>query len=165
MKIIKLTLLSFGILFGSAVFAQERMHMNKKDRMSKEVSQEIRSDNFGHDLDLTAKQREQIAEIRKRTNEERPKLRNTENMDKSKLGEAMKELRNKERADISRILTDEQRVKFEAKREKRRSNHEKKDHKSQMKKSSNRMGHKKGKRGASHQNINKENKQLLPAKE
>ena len=164
MNKIKLSLLSFGILFGSVVFAQETKQLSQQ-KLSNEQNMEKRADNFGRDLDLSAEQREKIADIRKRTNEERQNLKNDLRTDNSNRGTAMQNLRLKEREEISKVLTPEQALKFDAMKENRRTNHQKRDHKYQNQNSQNKKF--KGERQVrkNHHKSLKQQNQIAPEKE
>ena len=163
MHILKLSLLSFGILFGSTVFAQDKMELSKK-QLSNQPRQEIRGNDLSQELELSEKQKEQISEIRKRTNEDRLKLKNTHRMDKARLGDSMKELRAKEREEISKILTPEQLVKFDASKDKRQRKFQKQRNTYPIKKSPNK-DLKDARKMEIIQNPEKAKKQLAPSKQ
>lgn len=118
MNKIKLTVLSFGILLGSTVFAQDQ-----KQAISKEQRQEMHMDKLATELTLTDVQKEQITVLRKNSMEARKKVKNDASLDEAGKKSAMKALQQQNKAKMAEILTEEQALKLKEIRQ------EKKEHK------------------------------------
>lgn len=121
MNTIKLAALSFGILFGSVVFAQQQSQLSKH-KLSKEQRMEMRQDNLSKDLELTKEQSEKMTVLREFTMKEREKLRKDTSLDASKRSEAIKALNAKQKEEMTKILTTEQATKLKEKKMNRPSN-------------------------------------------
>jgi Spy/CpxP family protein refolding chaperone len=118
MNKIKLTVLSFGIILGSTVFAQDQ-----KQAISKEQRQEMHMDKLATELTLTDVQKEQITVLRKNSMEARKKVKNDASLDEAGKKSAMKALQQQNKAKMAEILTEEQALKLKEIRQ------EKKEHK------------------------------------
>ncbi|HUI32685.1 MAG TPA: hypothetical protein VLY84_03635 [Dysgonamonadaceae bacterium] len=126
MNKIKLAALSFGILFGSTVFAQQQNQISKKNQLSKEERMEMRQDNFSNDLNLTKEQQEKMNVLRESTMKERERLKNDSSLDGPRRGEAMKALNLKHKQEMSKILSDEQATQLHSNKINRSSHYGKK---------------------------------------
>lgn len=160
MNKIKLVALSFGFLFGSAVFAQQQNQLSKNE-MYKEQRMEMRQNNLSKDLDLTKEQSEKMTVLRESIMKEREKLRNDSNLDASKRSEAMKALNVKQKEEMTKILTTEQATKLNEKKMNRSSNFGKKHSKKHPNKKFDKQ-----RKGAKKNTKNKDiNANLAPAKD
>lgn len=121
MKTISLAVVGLGIFIGSVAFAQE-----KKKEITKEQRMELRMEKLSKDLDLTEKQKVDIIELRKDSQEARLTLKNDESLDEAAKKSAMKTIQLDNRAKMAEILTVEQSEKLEEMKKERRENHKKK---------------------------------------
>lgn len=161
---IKFSILGLGILFGSAVFAQETKQLSQK-KVMKEQHMEKRMDHFGEKMELTADQKAKITEIRKNSALERQKIKDDAVADKTKKAEAFQAIYTKERTEIGKILTPEQSLKWEKMQNDRGAMVGKKDYKYPNKGERNEKFRGDRKSGKSQYKESKRQNKLIPAKE
>ena len=126
MNKIKLSILSFGILFASAAIAQDQ-----KPEMNKEQRIEKRMDQLAQELELTPTQKDQMTALNKQTFESREKVKNDASLDEAGKKQALKLLNKIKKAKMAEILTEEQAAKLKAMKAEKKS---KSVQKKQMKK-------------------------------
>ena len=126
MNKIKLSILSFGILFASAAIAQDQ-----KPEMNKEQRIEKRMDQLAQELELTPTQKDQMTALNKQTFESREKVKNDASLDEAGKKQALKLLNKTKKAKMAEILTEEQAAKLKAMKAEKKS---KSVQKKQMKK-------------------------------
>ena len=120
MNKIKLSILSFGILFASAAIAQDQ-----KQQMTKEQRMEKHLDRLASELDLNAAQKEQISVLNKTSYEKSKTVRNDANLDEAAKKAAMKSVHQEKKAEMTNILSEEQALKLKEMKAERRANHKK----------------------------------------
>ncbi len=122
MNKLKLSILSFGILFASAAIAQDQ-----KPQMTKEQRTEKHLDYLAEELDLTPTQKEQISLLNKKSAENRQKIKNDVTLDEAAKKTAMKTAHQEKKAEMAKILNDEQVAKLKEMKAERKANFKKGD--------------------------------------